>query len=151
MLLKVKKLREDAVVPTRAYQFDSGLDLYACLDSEFITIKPSCRALVPTGIAIALPPTQLPITYEAQIRPKSGLALKHGLTVLNTPGTVDNPYRNQVQVILYNASSDEIKIEHGQKIAQLVVCPVIIPTIEVVDDLDDTDRGLNGFGSTGLF
>jgi dUTP pyrophosphatase len=130
-----------ATLPTRAHPTDSGLDLYA---AEQTTLMPMQRALVPTGLRV-----KLPVGYEAQIRPKSGLAIRHGLTVLNTPGTIDQHYRGELKVILYNANLyDAITIVQGQPIAQLVVSRVAYPVPVSGHVLIDTDRGEGGFGST---
>jgi len=156
MILKIKKLHPSAIVPDRAYDTDSGLDLYS-VDEDF-WLRSKTQELVHTGIAIELPPPinidvymfpKVKIIWEAQIRPKSGLALK-GLTVLNTPGTVDNSYRGEICVILYNVNYYDIRIKKCQKVAQLIVCPIITPTIEVVDELGNTKRNDDGFGSTGI-
>jgi len=156
MILKIKKLREDAIIPIRAHDTDSGLDLYS-VDKDFWLVSKS-QELIHTGMAIELPPPisinipaypKVKIIWEAQVRPKSGLALK-GLTILNTPGTVDYLYRGEICVILYNVNYHAVEIKKGQKIAQLVVCPVITPEIQVVDELSDTSRGDGGFGSTGI-
>lgn len=131
-----------------AYQTSeaAGLDLMAAVpESEPLTLAPGQYALVPTGLAIALPPG-----HEAQVRPRSGLAAKHGVTVLNAPGTVDADYRGEVQVILANFGDAPFVIERGARIAQLVVAPVLHVAIEETASLDDTARGAGGFGSTGL-
>jgi len=142
MKLFVKKLSADAKVPSYAKKGDSGMDLYA---NETIELKPGMRALVKTGIKIALPEG-----FEAQVRPKSGIALKNGITVLNTPGTIDSGYRGEVCVILINLGSEVFKVEKGKKIAQLVVGSVAHAEVEVVEELDDTERSDRGFGSTGV-
>lgn len=138
----VKKINENAKMPSYAHYGDAGVDLYAARD----TVVPTHgRALVPTGLKIAIPNG-----YEGQVRPKSGLALKHGITVLNTPGTVDAPYRGEVGVILFNSSDNEYVARSGEKIAQMVFCKVENAEFELVEDLPETDRGEGGFGSTGL-
>lgn len=141
MLLKVKKLSPDAMVPHYAHPGDAGLDLFA---NETIELAPGASHIVKTGIAIELPPQT-----EGQVRPRSGLAAKHGITVLNTPGTIDEGYRGEVGVILINHSQTPYTIEHGAKIAQLVVKPVVFVEVEEVPELSDTQRGSGGFGSTG--
>lgn len=141
IMTKVKKLREDAILPAYAGSGDSGADLFT---PEEVTVKAGERILIKTGIAIALPDG-----YEAQVRSKSGLALKKGLMVLNSPGTVDNLYRGDVGVIMYNSSNEDHTFAAGDKIAQLVIVPVEQSNFEIVDELDETDRGGNGFGSTG--
>ncbi len=121
---------------------DSGIDLYS---NETVELKPLERKLVGTGIKI-----QMPKTLEAQIRPKSGLALNNGITLLNTPGTIDSSYRGEIKIIMINFGEQSYKIEAGQKIAQLVFAKVEYPHLEVVEKLDDSTRMDGGFGSTGL-
>lgn len=135
-------------LPLPAYETagSSGLDLRAALpEDEPITLKPMERSLVPTGLQIALPPG-----YEAQVRPRSGLAHKLGLTVLNTPGTIDNDYRGELKVILINLGSETISIKRGDRVAQMVMAPYeqLVPV--KVTSLDTTARGAGGFGSTGI-
>ena len=142
-VLRVRLLRPDAVAPRRMSPGASGLDLSACLD-EPIVLQPGARALVATGIAIALPEGT-----EGQVRPRSGLANGSGVTVLNAPGTVDVDYRGEVKVILINHGAGPFTVRHGERIAQLVVAPVVRADVEVVADLDTTERGSGGFGSTG--
>lgn len=123
----------------------AGVDLLAALDAaEVMTIAPAQRALVPTGMMVALP-----TGYEAQIRPRSGLAAKHGVTVLNSPGTVDADYRGEIKVILINHGDAPFEIRRGDRIAQMVIAPVSSVTFELVETLDATARGAGGFGSTG--
>ena len=122
----------------------AGMDLTAAIESE-ITLLPHARACIPTGIGIALP-----TGYEAQVRPRSGLALKYGVTVLNTPGTIDADYRGQIQVILINHGNEPFTVTQNMRIAQLVVAPYIQVQWDIKDTLDDTQRGEKGFGSTGL-
>ena len=141
MTLKVKRLNPDATLPSYARAGDAGLDLFAV---RAIAIAPGASALVPTGIAIELPPGT-----EAQVRPRSGLALKHAVTVLNTPGTVDEGYRGEVGVILINHGQTLFAVEAGMKIAQLVVSPRIQVDVQEAAELSDTQRGSGGFGSTG--
>ncbi|RLG70429.1 MAG: dUTP diphosphatase [Candidatus Iainarchaeum archaeon] len=142
MIVKVKKLTKDAKLPAQALPGDVGFDLFA---NEEVVLKPGERKLVGTGIKIALPEG-----CEAQVRPKSGLAINHGITVLNTPGTIDAGYRGEIKVILINLSNEEFKVEKGQKIAQMVFNKVEIPKLEEVEELDKTARNERGFGSTGL-
>ena len=132
-------------VPLPRYQTPgaAGLDLAAAL-SEPLKIKPLARALVPTGIAIALPPE-----FEAQVRPRSGLAMKLGLTVLNAPGTIDSDYRGEIKVLLVNMSDKTVTIAPLDRVAQLVVSPVAKAELTWVAALDPTDRGTGGYGSTG--
>lgn len=158
--LKVKLNYSDAKIPTKAYPTDSGFDLYVysitkCSnDSGYIEsvnnldemdLYPNQRALVPTGISATVEPG-----YEIQIRPKSGLAIKDGITVLNTPGTVDESYIGEICVIIINNSNAIKTIKKGDKIAQLVVCPVTLSEIKIVDNFYNTQRGSGGFGSTGV-
>lgn len=140
-ILKVKLLNEKAQIPQYAHEGDIGLDLFST--SETI-IQPDETALIPTGISI-----QLPSATEAQIRPRSGLALKHQVTVLNTPGTIDQGYRGEIGVILINHGKLPFKVELGMKIAQMVIKPILSVKVKKVAELDDTDRGVGGFGSTG--
>ena len=160
MKLKIKKLHKDAIIPTRSNPTDSGLDLYSIED---VQIHQGQYKTVLTGIAIQLPkpiqmgvyPIELGVDFrqtvvlEAQIRPRSGLAAKHGISIVNTPGTVDNDYRGEIKVILRNEGNEIFYIKKGDRIAQMVICPVFIPEITEVKELDDTSRGDNGFGSTG--
>ncbi|MBX7196852.1 MAG: dUTP diphosphatase [Sandaracinaceae bacterium] len=141
--MRVMKLRPEATIPSRATAGAAGLDLCACLEAP-LTLAARERTLVPTGIAIALP-----VGHEGQVRPRSGLAAKHGVTVLNAPGTIDEDYRGEVKVILVNLGSEPFVIGHGERIAQLVVAPVGKVAVELVEQLDDTARGGGGFGSTG--
>jgi dUTP pyrophosphatase len=129
--------------PAYASAGAAGIDLAAAVDQS-LTLNPEHRALVPTGIAIALPEG-----YEGQVRPRSGLALKHGLTVLNSPGTIDCDYRGEVQVILANLGTEPVTIRRGDRIAQLVIAPVTRAEIRRVAELPETMRGAGGFGSTG--
>jgi dUTP pyrophosphatase len=132
-------------VPRQMTAGAAGVDLSAALSSdEALTIAPGKTAIVPTGFAIALPEG-----YEAQIRPRSGLAAKHGVTVLNAPGTIDADYRGEVKVILINHGTEAFTIRRGERIAQMVVAPVSAVTFTVKETLDDTERGSGGHGSTG--
>ena len=143
--IEVELIHKDAVFPKYAYLSDSGFDLHSTQDLE---IKPFGRILVPTGIKVSFEKG-----YELQIRPKSGLAIKQGLTVLNTPGTVDQGYTGEIQVIVFNTNNHSVMISKGMKVGQAVLCPVIngeYVRFEQVDQLDEKDRGDNGFGSTGL-
>lgn len=141
MELKVKKLSDDAILPQYAHPGDAGLDLFA---NQCVEIGPGEYALVKTGISI-----ELPVNTEAQVRPRSGLALKHGISVLNTPGTIDEGYRGEVGVILVNHGREKFAVEKGSKIAQMVIKPVLRVDVMEVEDLSDTRRGSGGFGSTG--
>ncbi len=142
MKIKVKKLHASAILPQYAHPNDAGLDLLAV---EEQTLEPGESQLIPTGISIELPPGT-----EAQVRPRSGLALKHQITVLNTPGTIDAGYRGEIGVILINHGKTQFQVSPGMKIAQLVIASVIHAEIEAVEQLSSTKRGDNGFGSTGL-
>lgn len=129
--------------PAYATPQSAGVDLRACLE-ESVTLKPLQRALVPTGLHIALP-----AGYEAQVRPRSGLAAKHGITVLNTPGTIDADYRGEIRVILVNLSDEPFEIVPGERIAQMVIARHEQVEWVPVEELDSTERGAGGFGSTG--
>lgn len=136
----------DLVLPSYESDGAAGMDLRAALgDGETLTLAPGAQAMVPTGLAMALP-----IGYEAQVRPRSGLAAKHSVTVLNSPGTIDSDYRGEVKVILINHGSSPFKIERGERIAQMVIAPVTQGIWTKVDALSQTDRGAGGFGSTGV-
>lgn len=136
---------EGLALPAYETADSAGMDLAAALsDGEAVTLAPGERTLVPTGFAMALPSG-----YEAQVRPRSGLAAKHGVTVLNTPGTIDADYRGEVKVILANLGEATFVIERGMRVAQMIIAPVVQASWQVVDDLDDTARGAGGFGSTG--
>ena len=142
--VRVKRLPHGAGLPLPAYATAgaAGMDLLA---AAALTIPPGGRALVPTGLAVALPPG-----WEMQVRPRSGLALKHGITVLNAPGTVDEDYRGEVGVILFNAGSEPFAVARGERVAQAVFAPVARVAWEEVPELDGTARGAGGFGSTGV-
>jgi dUTP pyrophosphatase len=143
--VKYSKSHEDSKDPNYAYISDSGFDLYSV---EEKSIEPFGRVLIPTGLHM-----DIPEGYEIQIRSKSGLALKQGLMVLNSPGTVDQGYLGELQVILFNTTNQKIKIEKGQKVAQAVLCPVVSGKwVKIVEktDLGEKDRNNNGFGSTGI-
>jgi len=145
--LRVHKMRADAVIPHYKTSGAAGMDLAACLESP-LTIAPGGTARVPTGLQIALPPG-----HEGQVRPRSGLAAGQSVTVLNAPGTIDEDYRGEVQVLLINHGSEAFTIESGDRIAQLIVAPVTQVEIETVDNeaaLGGTERGDGGFGSTGV-
>jgi dUTP pyrophosphatase len=145
--LRVVRLPHAEGLPLPAYQsaHAAGLDLVAALPADApIELKPNDRALVPTGLVL-----ELPQGYEAQVRPRSGLALKHGVTVLNSPGTIDADYRGEVKVILINLGRDTFLVQRGDRIAQLIVSPVSHAKIVEADVLEDTGRGRGGFGSTG--
>ncbi|UCH30143.1 MAG: dUTP diphosphatase [Myxococcales bacterium] len=145
--LRVHKMRADAIIPRYGTSGAAGLDLAACLTTS-ITLEPGGTARVPTGLQIALPPG-----HEGQVRPRSGLAARHRITVLNAPGTIDEDYRGELQVLLINHGPESFTISHGERIAQLVVAPVVQVEIELVNEeaaLGGTERGDGGFGSTGV-
>ena len=144
--VKVKRLPSlgDLPLPSKQSSGSSGVDLYACVEGD-VTLEPGRSMLVPTGISVEVPPG-----FEAQVRPRSGLALTKGVTVLNSPGTVDSDYRGEVKVILINHGTVGATIRRGERIAQMVFCPVVDPVIEEVDCLDETPRGAGGFGHTGV-
>ena len=141
--VQIKKLRPDAIVPRYMTELAAGLDLAASLEAP-ITIAPGDRVAIGTGLAIALPPN-----YEAQVRPRSGLARKHGITLINTPGTIDADYRGELTILLINHGREPVQIASGERIAQLVIAPCVQAQLEEVDELSETARGAGGFGSTG--
>jgi dUTP pyrophosphatase len=143
IIVKVKKLNEDFVMPLKATEFSSGFDLYANI-KEKIIIKPLERKLINSGMIM-----EIPNGYEGQIRPRSSLALKNGVTVLNSPGTIDCDYRGEVKILLINLSPDEFVIQSGDRIAQIVFTKVSDVKILEMDSFQDTVRGDGGFGSTG--
>jgi dUTP pyrophosphatase len=139
--LRIKKLREDAVVPARAYDGDAGLDLSAC---ERVELGPGERATVPTGLAVAIPEG-----HAGFVQPRSGLAARHGISIVNTPGLVDSGYRGELKVILLNTDAAErFVVEPGMRIAQLVVVPVPGIHLVEVEELPESERGVRGFGSS---
>ncbi|MEH1941264.1 MAG: dUTP diphosphatase [Nostoc sp.] len=141
-ILKVKLLGDKARLPEYAHEGDAGLDLFSTVET---VIQPGESSLIPIGIII-----QLPSRTEAQIRPRSGLALKHQITVLNSPGTIDEGYRGEIGVILINHGKLPFTIEIGMRIAQMVIKPVLSVSIKAIEELDITSRGSGGFGSTGI-
>jgi len=138
----IKKLCADAKIPRLEHETDSGVDLFSAEDA---IIKPGETRLVKTGLSISIPKG-----FEAQVRPKSGLALKNSITVLNTPGTIDSGYRGEIGVILINLGKNDFAVEKGKKIAQMVFQKIERPEFEETQELDKTTRGEGGFGSTGL-
>lgn len=145
--IKVRRLPHNADLPLPAYETaqSAGMDLRAAVAEDTpVALAPGQRGLIPTGLAIALPPG-----FEAQVRPRSGLALKHGVTCLNSPGTVDADYRGELAVILINLGGEPFVIRRGERIAQMVIAPVTQGVFAEVDTLDETARGAGGFGSTG--
>jgi len=144
--VKIEKVEgcEDLSLPISASKFSSGVDLLCAEDTDTV-LKPNKVKLISTGIKIMIPEG-----YEGQIRPRSGLALKHGITVLNSPGTIDSDYRGIVKVILINLGEEDFKIQRGDRIAQLVIQKIFFPNFEIVETLDKTKRGEGGFGHSGV-
>ncbi len=144
-VIRVTRLAHGAGLPLPkvATEGSAGADLRAAVEAP-VTIEPGARQLVPTGLTIALP-----VGYEAQVRPRSGLALRHGVTVLNSPGTIDSDYRGEIGVILVNHGDVPFVVSRGDRMAQMVVAPVVQATWQEVDQLDESARGDGGFGSTG--
>lgn len=145
--LRIQRLphAEGLALPSYETAGSAGMDLRAALaEDAALTLEPGARALIPTGLKMALEPG-----WEAQVRPRSGLALKHGITCLNTPGTIDSDYRGEVGVILVNLGQEPFVIRRGERIAQMVIAPVVQVSVSEVDTLDETTRGAGGFGSTG--
>ena len=142
MKLLIERVDESAIIPFKAHKGDAGMDLFS---NENTNIKPFERKLIHTGIRI-----QLPNNTEAQIRPRSGLALHNGITVLNTPGTIDEGYRGEIGIILINLSTEIFEVKKGMKIAQMVIKSTLDVTVEEVKGLNKTSRGEGGFGSTGI-
>ena len=142
MKIMIQKIHKDAKIPEFAHKGDAGTDLYSVDETK---ISPNEIKLVSTGIKIAIPEG-----YEIQVRPKSGLALNHGITLLNTPGTIDSGYRGEVKVIMANFGKETFKIEKGSKIAQLILNKIEFPEFELTEELPDSSRKEGGFGSTGL-
>ena len=139
----IKKLSREVPLPKYETNGSSGMDLAANINTD-ILIDPGKTAIIPTGLALSIPKG-----FEIQIRPRSGLAAKKKISVLNTPGTIDADYRGEIKVILINLGQESFKVEKGLRIAQMVVCPVIQAQLKEVDDLTETERGKGGFGSTG--
>ena len=144
MKVLIKKLSEKAIIPEYKTSGSSGFDISACLDEKII-LAPQSVAMVKTGLSI-----ELPEGFEAQVRSRSGLSLKNGVFVLNSPGTIDNDYRGELCVILANFSTETFEIEHGMRIAQVIVAKYEQFPLEIVQELTETQRGSGGFGSTGL-
>ncbi|MEI7945611.1 MAG: dUTP diphosphatase [bacterium] len=142
MTVKFKKTHPEATIPVYAHPGDAGMDVCSCAS---LTIQPGARALVATGLVM-----ELPKGTEAQMRPRSGLAIKNGITLLNTPGTIDEGYRGELGIILINLGQEPFEIRPGMRIAQMVIAPVLRVAVEEVVDVSDTPRGSGGFGSTGL-
>ena len=140
----IKRLSKNIILPKYETSGSSGLDLSANIKTP-IKIEPGKTTIIPTGVSVSIPKN-----FEIQIRPRSGLAAKNQITVLNTPGTIDADYRGEIKVILINLSKETFVVENGARIAQMVVCPVIKAKLKEVDSLDNTSRGSGGFGSTGM-
>lgn len=141
MTLAFKRIHPEAVLPAYAHESDAGMDIRSVAE---VVIPARGRALVPTGLVVLLPPN-----YEAQVRPRSGLALKSGITVLNTPGTIDAGYRGEIGVILFNTTDADFAVHKGDRVAQIVIAPVTRVEVVETDAIEETDRGAGGFGSTG--
>ena len=139
----IKRLSKEVSLPKYETSGSSGMDLAAYIDSN-ININPGQTAIIPTGLALSIPKG-----FEVQIRPRSGLAAKQKISVLNTPGTIDADYRGEIKVILINLGQETFTVEKGLRIAQMVVCPIVQAQLKEVDDLKETERGQGGFGSTG--
>ena len=142
--LQVLAHAEGLALPTYQTPGSAGMDLRAAIDAD-IVLQPGGRTAVPTGLRMALP-----AGHEGQVRPRSGLAFRHGLTVTNAPGTIDEDYRGEVKVLLVNLGVEPVTIHRGMRVAQLVVAPVVQVQVAAVADLDETTRGTGGFGSTGV-
>jgi dUTP pyrophosphatase len=140
-VIRFKKLHPNAPIPIQAHPGDAGMDLQSC---EHVTLAPGARALVKTGLSV-----EIPVGLEGQVRPRSGLALKHGVTLLNAPGTIDAGYRGEIGVILVNLGDETFQVEPGMRIAQLVFAAVARVTVTLADELGASARGAGGFGSTG--
>jgi dUTP pyrophosphatase len=146
--IQLQRLPHSDGLPLPHYQsaLAAGLDLVAAVPSDApVVMAPGDRALIPTGVAVAFPPG-----FEGQVRPRSGLALRHGVTVLNSPGTIDADYRGEIQIILVNLGRESFTVERGARVAQLVIAATMQATIDVVTTLNETTRGIGGFGSTGI-
>ncbi len=141
MTLAFKRIHPEAVLPAYAHESDAGMDVRSVAE---VVIPARGRALVPTGLVVLLPSN-----YEAQVRPRSGLALKSGITVLNTPGTIDAGYRGEIGVILFNTTDTDFAVHKGDRVAQIVIAPVTRVEVVETDSVEETDRGAGGFGSTG--
>ena len=141
--IQIKKLSNEVLTPKYETSGSSGMDV-AAYTEQAIIINPGEKALIPTGFSLCVPQG-----YEVQIRPRSGLAAKKGVTVLNTPGTIDSDYRGEIKVILINLGKEVFSVKSGERIAQMVVCPIKQVIVEEVDELSETNRGAGGFGSTG--
>ena len=141
--IQIKKLSNEVLTPKYETPGSSGMDIAAYTEQD-ITINPGDKSIIPTGFSLSIPQG-----YEVQIRPRSGLGAKKSITVLNTPGTIDSDYRGEIKVILINLSKDKFIVKKGERIAQMIVCPVVQVQLEEVQELSATNRGAGGFGSTG--
>ena len=141
--IQIKKLSNEVLTPKYETLGSSGMDIAAYTERNII-INSGNRALIPTGFSLSVPQG-----YEIQIRPRSGLAIKKGITVLNTPGTIDSDYRGEIKVVQINLSEDKFTVKNGERIAQMVICPIEQVSVEEVEELPETGRGTGGFGSTG--
>jgi dUTP pyrophosphatase len=141
--VQIRRLRPDAIVPRYQTADAAGMDLHAALDQP-MQVAPGAVVSVPTGLAMAIPRG-----FEGQVRPRSGLAIKHAVTLINAPGTLDADFRGGVMVLLINHGREPFTIAHGDRIAQMVITPVVQAAVDVVNELPDTERGIGGFGSTG--
>lgn len=143
--LKIKRLSHSEGIELPSYKTtdSAGMDIRAAVD-EAVLLKPGERALIPSGLQFAIPKG-----YEIQVRPRSGLAIKHGITMLNSPGTIDADYRGEVKLIVINHGKHNFKIERGERLAQLIIAPVVQMSIQEVEEISETQRGEGGFGSTG--
>ncbi len=142
--IKFKKLNNEAKKPEKKSSGAAGYDLFALPDKD-IVIKPFKRVLIQTGISV-----EIPNGYEGQVRPRSGLALKNGITLLNSPGTIDSDYRGEIGLILINLSNEDFTVKKGMRLAQMLICPVIQTECVMSSELEETKRGKGGFGSTGV-
>tara|TARA_B110000444_G_scaffold244542_1_gene264102 strand:+ start:394 stop:834 length:441 start_codon:yes stop_codon:yes gene_type:complete len=142
--IQIKKLSNDVLTPKYETPGSSGMDIAAYIEQE-VTINPGDKALIPAGFSLSIPQG-----YEVQIRPRSGLAAKKSITVLNTPGTIDSDYRGEIKIILINLGKERFSVKKGERIAQMVICPVIQAQLVEVKELSVTHRGTGGFGSTGV-
>lgn len=142
--VKVKKLHPEAIVPAYMSEHAAGMDLCTVIDAP-LTLAPGERALLPTGLAMEIPPG-----FEGQVRPRSGLALKKGIALVNSPGTIDADYRGEIGIIIINHGSEPVEFQPGDRVAQLIIAPVTQASLIVTDDLNDSTRSSGGFGHTGV-
>lgn len=142
--VKIKKLHPNAIIPQYMTEHAAGMDLCTVID-EAVTLQPGERTLLPTGLAMEIPPG-----YEGQVRPRSGLALKKGISLVNSPGTIDADYRGEIGIIIINHGQDAVEFQPGDRVAQLIIAPVTQAGLVEVEDLNDSDRSSGGFGHTGV-